>query len=73
MTFGTDCTALPGVSDVECIRGACAVRACARGWVLGRSGDRCMRVRRGGKLHLDEDWEEEETAAEWGLEHVPLE
>jgi len=30
--LGTDCTSIPGVSDVECVRGACVVKRCAKGW-----------------------------------------
>ncbi|KAF8317771.1 uncharacterized protein EI90DRAFT_2943021 [Cantharellus anzutake] len=30
--IGVDCTSIVGVSDVECIRGACIVRRCAKGW-----------------------------------------
>jgi len=30
--LGMDCTSIPGASDIECIRGTCAVRRCAKGW-----------------------------------------
>ena len=30
--LGNDCTSIPGVSDIECIRGTCVVRKCAKGW-----------------------------------------
>ncbi|KAF8314190.1 hypothetical protein DL93DRAFT_2080261 [Clavulina sp. PMI_390] len=31
---GVDCTAQEGVSDVECLRGACVVKKCRKGWEL---------------------------------------
>lgn len=31
---GVDCTSLEGVSDVDCHRGQCMVRKCARGYEL---------------------------------------
>jgi hypothetical protein len=40
---GTDCTALPGVSDVSCRSGACAVERCAQGWTRAADGSHCMR------------------------------
>ncbi|KAJ6510569.1 hypothetical protein C8R45DRAFT_814680 [Mycena sanguinolenta] len=32
---GTDCTAIPGVSDVSCVNGRCVVRKCVSGYNLG--------------------------------------
>ena len=45
ISFGTDCTSLPGVADVACLRGACAVRRCVTGWDVARDGERCQKVR----------------------------
>ncbi|KAK1921959.1 hypothetical protein DB88DRAFT_375465 [Papiliotrema laurentii] len=42
--LGTDCTALPGISDkgVQCKAGSCIATSCLEGFVL--SDDRCVRV-----------------------------
>ncbi|PVG00537.1 hypothetical protein CPB86DRAFT_701212 [Serendipita vermifera] len=39
---GTDCSALPGVSDVQCYSGRCLVHRCKRGWTISPSGTECL-------------------------------
>lgn len=75
VSFGIDCTALPGVTDVECRRGACVVRRCSTGWIIARDGDRCIRARDAKKVddaEADEGRWIDDSAGAWGLEHVPL-
>lgn len=40
---GMDCTAIPGVSGVQCISGSCVVSRCKRGWTVSPSQTECMR------------------------------
>lgn len=77
LTFGVDCTSLPGVRDVSCTRGVCAVRRCERGWVVSRDGQRCHRESTGlqdidAAKNFEEEATEFDSAESWGLEHVPL-
>lgn len=67
-TFGTDCTALPGVADVACVRGECSVLRCERGWTLSSGGQRCRRIRRAGASGHGHKLD----AEVYGLEHLPL-
>ncbi|KAH7103603.1 hypothetical protein BKA62DRAFT_695870 [Auriculariales sp. MPI-PUGE-AT-0066] len=39
---GKDCSMIPGVADVRCIHGECAVSRCRRGWSLAALGDGCV-------------------------------
>ncbi|TFK94951.1 hypothetical protein K466DRAFT_534758 [Polyporus arcularius HHB13444] len=39
---GLDCTAIPGVTDVSCVAGACVVRRCAPGFVTSDDGTFCV-------------------------------
>jgi hypothetical protein len=60
---GVDCTALPGVSDVSCIRGGCVVHRCTAGYDLQSDKTSCL---------YNEDRDPVILAAQYGLEHVPL-
>ncbi|KAK7028331.1 hypothetical protein R3P38DRAFT_2935449 [Favolaschia claudopus] len=40
--LGEDCTTIPGVSDVSCIKGQCVVRKCMPGYILGGARAQCM-------------------------------
>jgi hypothetical protein len=71
--FGQDCTDLPGVADVACIAGECAVHRCLPGYVRAHDGTHC--VSKHGKVsesYGDEDEAEFVPARVYGLEHVPL-
>jgi hypothetical protein len=61
--LGTDCTSLPGVSDVSCQSGSCIVRRCMPGYTLSFDNSTCVDV---------ESLEKTLMAADFGLEHVPL-
>ena len=39
---GVDCTAIPGVADVACHGGACAVKRCAPGYEVSMDGTFCL-------------------------------
>ncbi|KAI0266387.1 hypothetical protein BC834DRAFT_126187 [Gloeopeniophorella convolvens] len=39
---GTDCSALPGVSDVSCNAGRCLIRRCKRGFEVTNTSDGCV-------------------------------
>ncbi|TBU34451.1 hypothetical protein BD311DRAFT_649633 [Dichomitus squalens] len=39
---GVDCTAIPGVADVACQAGACAVKRCAPGYEVSADGTFCL-------------------------------
>jgi len=60
---GEDCTSLPGVSDVSCIRGECMVHRCMPGYDIHMSGSACV---------YSEEKDPVLLAAQYGLEHVPL-
>lgn len=60
---GEDCTSLPGVSDVSCIRGGCVVHRCMPGYEVSASGASCV---------YNEDKDPVLLAAQYGLEHTPL-
>lgn len=71
LTFGTDCTALPGVADVACVRGECSILRCEHGWTISSGGQRCRRIRRtGASSHGHKDANVDAKA--YGLEHIPL-
>ena len=40
--IGQDCTALPGVADVSCLSGECAVHRCMPGYALSHDGTHCI-------------------------------
>jgi hypothetical protein len=40
---GQDCTAIPGVNEVNCYYGECQVQSCERGWVTAMDGKNCIR------------------------------
>jgi hypothetical protein len=40
---GTDCTTLPGVSDVACVNSRCAIQRCDPGYELSWDGAVCLR------------------------------
>ncbi|RDB21986.1 Protein priA [Hypsizygus marmoreus] len=60
---GEDCTAIPGVSDVSCIRGGCVVHRCRPGYDINSTGSSCVYVEEKDPVIL---------AAQYGLEHIPL-
>ncbi|KAG6856962.1 hypothetical protein H0H87_011632 [Tephrocybe sp. NHM501043] len=60
---GEDCTAIPGVADVSCVRGGCKVHRCMPGYEVTATGASCSYV---------EDHDPVLLAAQYGLEHVPL-
>ncbi|GJE89458.1 hypothetical protein PsYK624_055590 [Phanerochaete sordida] len=64
---GIDCTAIPGVMDVNCISGSCVVRRCQPGYVLSLDNTFCLEADRIAKLKAGDI-----PAALYGLEHVPL-
>ena len=72
--IGTDCTALPGVADVECISGSCVVQRCAKGYVPSWDGSECIHKLSSPQHHaVYAEWDEDDTpATRYGLEHVPL-
>lgn len=41
---GQDCTAIPGVWNVACVRGACAIQTCAQGYKLSADGKSCTKL-----------------------------
>jgi len=40
--FGTDCSALDGVSDVSCLKGTCVVGRCAAGYKVSKDNSSCI-------------------------------
>jgi len=40
---GKDCTAIPGIADVSCTRGSCAVQACMEGYVISIDKSSCVK------------------------------
>ena len=40
--MGVDCTSLPGVADVSCMRGSCYVHKCMPGYELSVDNSMCM-------------------------------
>lgn len=65
LALGTDCTAIPGVMDVACLAGSCAVQRCQSGLVVAPNGSSCMPA---NPTLVEGDV----PAAAYGLEHVPL-
>ncbi|OCH90062.1 hypothetical protein OBBRIDRAFT_826179 [Obba rivulosa] len=63
---GIDCTALPGVADVSCNFGSCVVHRCLPGYQVSLDGTFCLRARHAAQIN------EQEDAAAYGLEHIPL-
>lgn len=41
--IGEDCSALPGVADVACLHGECAIYRCFQGYRLAPDGHSCDR------------------------------
>lgn len=39
---GRDCTAIPGVSSVQCVYGECVVGKCTHGWKVNAAGNGCF-------------------------------
>lgn len=74
--IGTDCTAIPGVADVDCQSGKCVVRRCLRGYIPAVDGTSCNPehppISQPDITGLEEDIELA-LARVFGLEHVPLE
>ncbi|KAF8881612.1 hypothetical protein BD779DRAFT_1004167 [Infundibulicybe gibba] len=50
---GVDCTALPGVSDVSCVRGGCIVHKCMPGYDMHPTGASCIYQEDAGPQILD--------------------
>ena len=69
--IGTDCSTLPGVADVACLSGKCAVQRCLPGYVLALDGTSCMRKYEMSRISQVDDVEDV-PASVYGLEHVPL-
>jgi hypothetical protein len=72
---GKDCTAIPGVADVFCQFGECAVRRCLPGLVPSADGTRCVLKHpksMQGSDHEEVYDSEYDEARIYGLEHVPL-
>jgi len=63
---GTDCTTIPGVSDVSCHSGSCLVHRCLPGFVPSLDRTFCLRKSTIAKLA------QENAAGAYGLEHVPF-
>ena len=42
---GVDCTAIPGVADVSCMRGSCVVRRCTSGYAVTADRSQCVPTR----------------------------
>ncbi|KAI0692952.1 hypothetical protein BC835DRAFT_1097761 [Cytidiella melzeri] len=63
--LGIDCTAIPGVLDVSCKAGLCAVQRCQPGFVVSANGASCVREALAAQKEIP-------AAAYYGLEHVPL-
>lgn len=59
---GQDCTALPGVSDVSCVRGRCVVHRCMPGYNVHPDKAECV---------YNEDEDPKVLAAQYGLD-IPL-
>ncbi|KAH9974978.1 hypothetical protein BGW80DRAFT_1487974 [Lactifluus volemus] len=57
--IGQDCSSLPGVADVACIMGECAVRRCLPGYVPAHDGTHCISKHR-------------KISHSSGDEHIPL-
>ncbi|KAJ7021464.1 hypothetical protein C8F04DRAFT_1314359, partial [Mycena alexandri] len=57
---GRDCSAIPGVSDVSCIKGQCVVHKCMTGYDTDDKHSQCV---------YSEDKGTELLAAQYGLEH----
>ena len=49
-TRGVDCSNLPGVHEVKCSSGACAVGHCKDGWHLSQQGDACEQIKSDANL-----------------------
>ena len=61
---GEDCTMIPGVSDVSCVKGHCVVHRCMPGYNIDSTGSSCL---------YSEDSDPILLAAQYGLDHlIPL-
>ena len=40
--MGTDCTSIPGVADVSCMKGSCYIHKCMPGYQLSVDNSTCM-------------------------------
>lgn len=40
--MGADCTSLPGVADVSCMKGSCYIHKCMPGYKLSVDNSMCM-------------------------------
>jgi hypothetical protein len=73
--IGEDCSAIPGVADVACFSGECAVRRCLPGYAPALDGNSCTRKASHHRVSQPQfaDADEEDVPARYyGLEHVPL-
>jgi len=68
--IGKDCSALPGVADVVCLSGECAVLRCLPGYLPALDGMSCIRKHPTSQSQFVDD--EDVPASVYGLEHVPL-
>lgn len=41
---GVDCTSIPGVADVQCSAGSCAVERCLSGYIVSADGSECEQL-----------------------------
>ncbi|KAF9005083.1 hypothetical protein BDQ17DRAFT_1353759 [Cyathus striatus] len=60
---GVDCTAIPGVADVSCVRGACVVNRCMPGYDLNSSKSSCIYSEEKDPILL---------AAQYSIDHIPI-
>ena len=58
---GEDCTIIPGVSDVSCVKGRCVVHRCMPGYNIDPTGSSCLYL---------EDKDPILLAAQYGLDHI---
>ena len=69
---GTDCTAIPGVDDVECNMGSCIIHRCKtlEGWHVSADRRSCVQTDSDSSSKAKSPLMD--MASEYGLEHVPL-
>jgi hypothetical protein len=68
--IGKDCSALPGVADVVCLSGECAVLRCLPGYLPALDGMSCIRKHPTSQSQFVDAGDV--PASVYGLEHVPL-
>ncbi|KAJ6571374.1 hypothetical protein B0H19DRAFT_1255357 [Mycena capillaripes] len=68
VSIGTDCSNLPGVADVSCVAGGCAVRRCLPGFNLAASGKSCEKEDHGPGFNFRDTLQ----AVVYGLDHIPF-